>query len=539
MRYINNFIKLRELTAEDEYRKAKELPPKEDLSPYDILEKYKDDPMVMISFRDEYYTKTKRLGMNLSSSYNTPNGIYCYPLSIIWEENFDHKNRKIDNIPFTGRERPMSIVVMRLKGKGLNLINYTAQNYSNDIKILNNKFSIDSDFIENNTEKYFNKLGNYNNYYSYSYYIWGVTRAIFRKIKGYSDYSLDDEYDDEDSLDESILNEGEIPTNYWNFIFSKILGYKWVSDEGLGIIHQDEPIQCVIFENSAYDLIDSIDISKIDYKKSRKDLSLENKLLDFLKKLIKDGNVKRIKILLNSYPKILNTKDYSGYTLLSVACEYGELEIVKLLLEQPNIDVNTKNDKGWTPLHIAYRIDILKLLLEHPDIDVNNIRDKNENPLSRACKQNHIELVKLLLARPEIDVNIQDYYSKTPLYIVCENNNIEIVKLLLAKPEIDVNVKNKDGKTSLLIVCIHHKIEIVKLLLAKPDIDVNVKDNNGWTPLFIACRYNKIEIVKLLLAKPDIDVNVKSEYGDTLLAIAKRNKNQELIDLLEEHGAKE
>ena len=97
MRIINNFIKLRELTAEDEYRKAKGLPPKEDESPYDILEKYKDDPMVMISFKSGYYDKTKRLGLNLDVdkvSVHTPNAIYVYPLSIIWK-NFDHKNRKI------------------------------------------------------------------------------------------------------------------------------------------------------------------------------------------------------------------------------------------------------------------------------------------------------------------------------------------------------------------------------------------------------------------------------------------------------------
>ena len=40
------------------------------------------------------------------------------------------------------------------------------------------------------------------------------------------------------------------------------------------------------------------------------------------------------------------------YTALGNACQYGHTEIVRFLLQQPNIDVN-KGAEGWSPLELA------------------------------------------------------------------------------------------------------------------------------------------------------------------------------------------
>ena len=37
---------------------------------------------------------------------------------------------------------------------------------------------------------------------------------------------------------------------------------------------------------------------------------------------------------------------------LGVSCQYGHLKIVRLLLQQPNIDVN-RGDEDWSPLALA------------------------------------------------------------------------------------------------------------------------------------------------------------------------------------------
>ena len=64
-------------------------------SAYDILKEYKDDPNIYISFTD-----IDKLGINPQSGYNTPLGIYTYPLKEIWK-SFNHSTETI-HVPFKG-----------------------------------------------------------------------------------------------------------------------------------------------------------------------------------------------------------------------------------------------------------------------------------------------------------------------------------------------------------------------------------------------------------------------------------------------------
>lgn len=65
-------------------------------------------------------------------------------------------------------------------------------------------------------------------------------------------------------------------------------------------------------------------------------------------------------------------------------------------------------------------IEIVKALLENENIDINK---------------------KSLISK--LDKTIE----RTPLHYAVENNNIEIVQLLLKLKEIDVNAKDEEGKT--------------------------------------------------------------------------------------------
>jgi ankyrin repeat protein len=174
--------------------------------------------------------------------------------------------------------------------------------------------------------------------------------------------------------------------------------------------------------------------------------------------------------------------------LVMMTKEYPELEkeIEEIINENPE-EINKQNNYGFTALTLAAmnsNVNIVKLLLEHPNIDVN-IRDVDGwTVLMRVCKYNtysNIEIVKLLLKHPNIDVNIQDVDGWTALIVAVDNNiqsNIEIIKLLLEHPDINVNIKDVDGWNALMTASKYINVisNMETLLLLLNNIKVDVTD---------------------------------------------------------------
>jgi len=72
-----------------------------------------------------------------------------------------------------------------------------------------------------------------------------------------------------------------------------------------------------------------------------------------------------------------------------VATQKGRLEVVKLLLGVPGIEVNRANKDGETPLDIASEeghAEVVKLLLGAPCIDVNPADKSGTTPFSWASR---------------------------------------------------------------------------------------------------------------------------------------------------------
>ena len=136
---------------------------------------------------------------------------------------------------------------------------------------------------------------------------------------------------------------------------------------------------------------------------------------------------------------------------------------------------NTVNEinfltNGQTALIFASRsgyTEIVKLLLTNKTININTQDNNNYTALMYASRSGYTEIVKLLLTNKTINVNIQDNYKNTALIFASINNNIEVVKLLLEHKNINVHLQDNYGKTVLLWASRFENIEIIKLLLAK------------------------------------------------------------------------
>lgn len=95
------------------------------ISAYEWLRPYKDRDDIFISF-----TSIGKIGINPHSGYNTPNGIYTYPLKEIWEE-FDHNNERI-KVPFVG-QAPYLWILQENCTKFQRLGKYTQSDLNKDL----------------------------------------------------------------------------------------------------------------------------------------------------------------------------------------------------------------------------------------------------------------------------------------------------------------------------------------------------------------------------------------------------------------------
>lgn len=192
-------------------------------------------------------------------------------------------------------------------------------------------------------------------------------------------------------------------------------------------------------------------------------------------------------------------------TPLEMLIEKEELDIIKVLLAQPTVDVNF-NKPLLTAIETG-EIEIIDLLLNHPKINLR-VSDIQNPFLNRAIQVKKWDIVKKLLSAQQINVNyVIENINKTPLEVLIEQKDLEFMKILLAQLDVDVNFNYPLLKASR-----SGQLDIVKLLLKHPDVDVNSsKEAGGPNSLWIAAKHGFIDIVKELLLNQQIFVNYQCE----------------------------
>lgn len=175
-----------------------------------------------------------------------------------------------------------------------------------------------------------------------------------------------------------------------------------------------------------------------------------------------------IKSFIEANPTTINQPDSNNNTPLTIACDKGNLDLVKLLISS-NADLNIQNNSGSTPL-------------------------------LKACSFPHIEIIKLLLLSGA-DPNITDQSGTTPLIMLGSLKHT------------------------------HEMLTILMLLIQYGNININAQNNDGWTGLMTFTKYaindSSIKMIKLLL-KNGADIGLVNKTGQTVQIIALCNGNRKI-----------
>ncbi|XVF32667.1 hypothetical protein REPUB_Repub17cG0102200 [Reevesia pubescens] len=278
-------------------------------------------------------------------------------------------------------------------------------------------------------------------------------------------------------------------------------------------------------------------------------------LTELLKSAVVSGKADLVCTLID-HGGYVNDKDSKGRSLISLAVEAGNFDVVKVLICS-RCEVDNSVDHVLHHAAAINRVDLMEVLFRaYKNMDLNSIDFGGRTLIHIAASQGYTEVIRFCLSvggNPEI----LDIDSCTPLHLAAQEGHLDAVGCLLEASSYAKSALNKQGKTAFALAVenghskLYHLLHLDDALNRAARIDnvngiksclgeganVNGKDQNGWTPLHRAAFKGRIESVKVLL-NHGAEVNLVDDNGYTPLHCAVEAGQVQVALLLIAHGAK-
>lgn len=197
-----------------------------------------------------------------------------------------------------------------------------------------------------------------------------------------------------------------------------------------------------------------------------------------------------------------------------MAVEWGADKVVKVLLENTQIDPAVNNNFGIRWAAGQGYSEIVRLLLR--DVRVDSL----DEALIAAARKGQVEVMRLLLANERVNPAAMDNLA---IIEAAETGQLEAVKILLSDER--VNPADADDAAIRSAAQGGHT-EVVQLLLSDPRVDPAASNNEA---LKLAAARSRLNVIRLLLADERVNPAVDNNYT---LRYALRYGRQDVVDLL-------
>ncbi|XP_022092629.1 uncharacterized protein LOC110980336 [Acanthaster planci] len=130
------------------------------------------------------------------------------------------------------------------------------------------------------------------------------------------------------------------------------------------------------------------------------------------------------------------------------SCKKGDLERIKKLTQHNAELINSPDERGWTPLHVASangRLDIVKYLSSN-DASINDLTPTGYTAMHMGAMNGHVAVVKLLAAMG-MTVDCRTVDEQTPLHMAAMSGHLECTKWLVAN-NAPLDVIDNMGRTA-------------------------------------------------------------------------------------------
>lgn len=229
-----------------------------------------------------------------------------------------------------------------------------------------------------------------------------------------------------------------------------------------------------------------------------------NEIPTFLHLAAADGSVVHCKLLLDRKTEDANSM-LTGKTPLHLASEYGNSQVVQMLLRMGNAVPNLPDRDGNTALHLAQNEETIKYLLDEK-ANLNIPNNRGQVPLHVAAARGDVAIANLLLLN-DADPTLMDDQGQTPLHVAAAHGSVAIVLILLKSAEdksmdetetppldddgFDINAVDAKGNSALHLAAMSSPpgCEKVIRILLENGSDPNIGNWIGQTPLHLFCAH--------------------------------------------------
>jgi len=322
-------------------------------------------------------------------------------------------------------------------------------------------------------------------------------------------------------------------------ISCELLLRKEYLDSGLNS-DQNSPIKCTALQAAAF--LDVLEIMVSLLKINKWDINATGSFgITALMWATKMGHDAIVKVLLEQDEVNPDSADKSVRTPLSWAAGDGREKIVQMLLERNDANPDTPDEHGRTPLSwAAYkgREEIVRILLGRSDVDPGTEDEDGRTPLSwaagsaiwsRTGGEGWERVSKMLLERDEVNPDGADKSGRTPLSWAAGDGGEKIVQMLLERNDVNPDAADEDGRTPLSWAAgpevwtsetkEGHR-RVIEILLGRNDVDPHSADKSGRTPMSWAAVSGSKMFVKILLEQSDVNPDSSDKSGRTPLSWA-------------------
>jgi hypothetical protein len=189
------------------------------------------------------FTDLDKLGINPTSRYNTPIGIYAYPAEYVLKKIGEKQSTQF--LPFAG-DKPW-VNIFRATGNVVDLDGIPSKDYPRYLKMLKDAF-VGKTMSEDDFDHLFKQARVGTTHKTSSGILWYFTKLLA-------------DYVDQQTVDKTKPNTKTVAKSasvIWQSILRKTLNIDGMVDDGEGIIHENEPTQAVFFNPAAIEVVKRI-----------------------------------------------------------------------------------------------------------------------------------------------------------------------------------------------------------------------------------------------------------------------------------------